>query len=117
MSYSVPPPMSFFVRMSPRRTVIAKEELKNFGTPIRPRRTKSMAFRLISSKCRTVRDHQFDAVLVAGVDHCSHSSAVTAIGFSHRTCTPARAARTVYSACSEFGSAIYTASTCSRHAS
>ena len=36
MSYSVPPPRSFFVRMSSAPTVIANEELKNFGSPIRP---------------------------------------------------------------------------------
>src|SRR5262245_28465465 len=52
-------------RMSPGRTVIANEELKNLGSP-----------------------------------------AVTAIGFSQSTCTPAFAARIVYSACIEFGSAI-----------
>ncbi len=36
----------------------------------------------------------------------SHSSSVTAKGFSQRTCTPARAARMVYSACMELGSAM-----------
>ena len=37
--------------MSFRRTVIENDELKNFGSPIRPRRTRSTASRLISSKC------------------------------------------------------------------
>ena len=43
--------MSFFVRMSPGFTVIENDELKNFGSPIRPRRTRSTTRRLISSKC------------------------------------------------------------------
>ena len=35
-----------------------------------------------------------------------HSSGVTAIGFSQRTWTPACAARTAYSRCMLFGSAM-----------
>ena len=44
--------LKFFgcVRMLPERTVIAKEELKNFGSPIRPLRMRFMTSRLISSK-------------------------------------------------------------------
>ena len=56
---------------------------------------------------------EIDAVFIALPNHlhceytlraaaaiiCSHSATVTAIGFSHSTCTPASAARTVYSQC------------------
>ena len=46
-----------------------------------------------------------------------HSSSVSAIGFSTRMWTPARAARTAYSQCMWLGSAMYTASTLFRQAS
>ena len=53
-----------------------------------------------------VGDHQLDAAGAARLDHPLALSAVTAIGFSHSTWTPAAAARIVYSACIEFGSAM-----------
>ena len=40
MSYSVPPPYSRFVRMSPRRTVIENDDVKNFRSPNSPRRAR-----------------------------------------------------------------------------
>jgi hypothetical protein len=102
----VPPPIAFFVRVSPGRTVIAKEELKNFGSPMRPRRTRSTAARLISSKCSRYAIISLTRFRRQASIIRRHSSTVTAIGFSQRTWTPALAARIAYSACRAFGSAI-----------
>ena len=94
------------MRIFPARTVSENDELKNLGAPMRPFRTRSMTPRLISSK--------WSRYAIISLTRCrrqasiiaSHSPTVTAIGFSHRTWTPARAARMVYSACIELGRAM-----------
>ncbi len=117
MSYSVPPPYWRFVRMSPRRTVIENEDVKNFKSPRSPRRARSMAERLTVSKCSRYAIMSLARACRQAAIICWHSRTVTAIGFSHKTCTLALAARTVYSACIEFGRAMYTASTSFRQSS
>jgi hypothetical protein len=51
MSYNVPPPYRRLVRMSPRRTVMANDDAKNFSVPSCPLRAKSMAAMFNDSKC------------------------------------------------------------------
>ena len=50
------------------------------------------------------------STLPAAACNCAASSAVSAIGFSHSTCLPAAAARSVQGTCRWFGSGLYTAS-------
>ena len=53
-----------------------------------------------------IRDHQLDVVLPAGSDHLPAFVDGDRQRLLHKTCTPARAARIVYSACMELGSAM-----------
>jgi len=103
--------------MLPGTTGVQKVELKSRGSPMRPERAISPASRLARSKCRRYPTISLTPASRAARVMRSHSSSVSAIGFSTSTCLPARAARTAYSQCRLFGSAIYTASTVLRHAS
>ena len=69
MSYSVPPPYARLVRMSPRRTVIENDDVKNFNSPSSPRRASSMAEIFSVFEMQTIRDHELDAARPARGDH------------------------------------------------
>ena len=69
MSYSVPPPMSRLVRMSPRRTVIENDELKNFRLT-NPAATRQLdRVEIDRLEVQPIRDHQLDVVRPARGDH------------------------------------------------
>ena len=48
---------------------MAKDEVKNFGSPIRPRRNEVDGLQVDLFEVQAVRNHQHDAVLFAGIDH------------------------------------------------
>ena len=59
------------MRISPGLTVIENDELKNFGSPIRPRRTRSDHAQVDLLEVQPIRNHQADAMAAAGRDHPS----------------------------------------------
>ena len=110
--------VAFSCGCCPRRTVMENDELKNLGVADASATHELDGLQVDLLEVQPIRDHQLHAMLVGRPRSSrSQSLAVTAIGFSHSTWTPAAAARIVYSACIELGSAMYTASTCSRHCS
>ena len=78
--------------------------------PIAPDRISSMAFRCSGLYWQRYAIISFTRALWHASTIALQSATLVAIGFSHNTCLPAFAARIVYSACIEFGSAMYTAS-------
>ena len=73
---------------------MVKVEVKIRGSPMRPERATSIGLEVGALEVQAVGHHQLDAALRAPRRPCARTrSSVTAIGFSHSTCMPARAAR------------------------
>ena len=77
------------MRMSPRRTFIENDELKNLRLADLAARAHVDRGQVQRFEMQPIRDHQLDvAPSRAAAIIRRHSSTVTAIGFSQSTCTP-----------------------------
>ncbi|CAM5371332.1 hypothetical protein SFIMM107S_00299 [Streptomyces griseus] len=80
------------------------------GRPYRPEAMRARASRTTGSKWMTWATASSVPAASHARDINAQSSAVVAIGFSTRTCSPARAASRVIGVCRACGAAITTAS-------
>ena len=74
-----------------------------FAAPMAPLRTSSMALACAGWNCSRYAIMNFTRLVCVVRIMRRHSSAITAIGFSQSTWTPARAASTAKSQCIELG--------------
>ena len=105
-SNSGPPPASFLSRRhSPRRNVETEGALNGLHLAECAVTNELNGPQVGGLVVAAIGDHELDVGGLAGGDHGLASATLVAMGFSQRTCLPALAARMVYSACMELGSA------------